>query len=149
MKNKTKTSKSGIKGEITILFQGTFRIINAGHIRAFKMCKERGGRLIIALNTDKLVRSYKKQEPVMPYDEAKAILEAIKYVDKVVPAPHFSPMDLLKKYNANVYAVGSEWIQAHQEEIKFIKENGGEVIIIPDFGLTHSSEIKRRLLKNS
>lgn len=147
MKKKTKTQRFGIKNEITILLQGTFRILNAGHIKAFQMCKERGGKLIVALNTDKLVRSYKKQEPVMPYDEAKTIIEAIKYVDKVVPAPHFSPMDLLKKHKANVYAVGSEWVDAHREEIKFIKDNGGEVIVIPDFGLTHSSEIKRRLLK--
>lgn len=109
------------------------------------MCKEVGGKLIVALNTDKLVRSYKHQEPVLSYNEAKEILEAIRYIDKVVPASHFSPMDLLKKYNANVYAVGSEWVDAHQSEIRYIKDKGGEVIVIPDFGLTHSSEIKRRL----
>lgn len=135
------------KKERIVLLQGTFRPINAGHIRAFKMCKEMGGKLIIALNTDKLVRSYKNQEPVMPYVEVKEMLEAIKYVDKVVPAPHFSPFELLKKHQANVYAIGSEWVEAHQEEIKYIKDNGGEVIVIPDFGLTHSSEIKRRILE--
>jgi glycerol-3-phosphate cytidylyltransferase len=137
------------KSERIILFQGTFRPLNTGHIRAFKMCKERGGTLIIALNTDKLVRSYKKQEPVVPYVEVKEMLESIKYIDKVVPAPHFSPMELLIKHKANVYAVGYEWVEAHPEEIRYIKENGGEIIVLPDFGLTRSSEIKRRILKGN
>lgn len=136
------------KQERIILFQGTFDLINYGHICAFKMCKETGGKLIVALNTDKLIRSYKHREPILPYTHRKTILEAIKYIDKVVPASHFSPMDLLKKYNANVYAVGSEWVEAHQSEIKYIKENGGEIIVTPEFpGVIHSSEMRKRIIQ--
>ena len=136
------------KKERIILFQGTFDLINMGHIKAFQMCKETGGKLIVALNTDKLIRSYKHREPVLPYSHRKIILEAIKFIDKVVPASHFSPLELLKKHNANVYAVGSEWVEAHQSEIKFIKENGGEIIITPEFpGVIHSSEMRKRIIK--
>lgn len=135
------------KQEKIILFQGTFDILNWGHIQAFKMCKAVGGKLIVALNTDKLVRSYKQREPVLPFWQKKEILEAIKYIDKVVPAPHFSPIELLIKYKANVYCVGSEWVEAHKEEMKYIKDNGGEIVITPEFpGVIHTSDIKKTLL---
>jgi glycerol-3-phosphate cytidylyltransferase len=140
--------KSGIKNKI-VLFQGTFEIINAGHIECFKLCKSFGDYFIIALNTDKLVQSYKHREPVIPYEQKKTILEAFRYVDKVVPAPHFSPMELLKKWKVDVYVVGYEWVEAHREEIAWIKAKGGEVHIMPDFGKVRTSQIKATLLKEA
>jgi cytidyltransferase-like protein len=144
MKKKTKTHKSGTK---VVLFQGTFDIINWGHIKAFEMCKGFGTRLIVALNTDKLVKSYKHRDPVLPYYQKKFIIESCRYVDEVVPAPHFSPIELLKKYDVDVYCIGSEWIESKSEEIKWIKAKNGEIRIIPEFkGVIHTSTIKKTLL---
>lgn len=132
-----------------IFFQGTFEILNYGHVKAFEMCKTWGDYLIIGLNSDKLVRSYKHREPCIPYEQKKFILESIRWVDKVVPAPHFSPMEILKKYNVDVYVLGYEWVQAHSEEIAYIKAKGGEIRITPDFGATRTSQIKEILLKEA
>ena len=142
MKNKSSIKK-------IVFFQGTFEVLNYGHIKAFEMCKTWGNYLIIGLNTDKLVESYKHRKPCIPYDQKKGILEAIRYVDKVVPAPHFSPMDLLKKFNVDVYVIGSEWVEAHSQEIDYIKSKGGEIRITPDFGYVHTSQIKETLLKEA
>jgi cytidyltransferase-like protein len=140
-------SKSGIK---VVLFQGTFDILNWGHVKAFEMCKSYGDRLIVALNSDKLVRSYKHREPVLPYYQKKFIIESIKFVDQVVPATHFSPLELLKKFKVDVYCIGSEWIESKTEEIKWIKSQGGEIRIIPEFnGVIHTSEIKKILLEEA
>lgn len=146
MKKKTKTTKSGTK---TVLFQGSFEIINAGHVLCFELCKSFGDYLIVALNTDKLIRSYKHREPVIPYDQKKIIIEGFRNVGKVVPAPHFSPMELLVKYNVDVYCVGYEWVSAHKEEIDFIKKRGGEVRVVPDFGKKRTSQIKQTLLEEA
>lgn len=140
-------SASGIK---TVYFGGTFDILNWGHCMAFRMCREYGDYLIVGLNTDKLVRSYKQREPVLPYDQKKFILESIRYIDKVIPVHHFSPMDILKELQPDVYCVGSEWVDIHHEEVSFVKSYGGEIRVIPEFpGVIHTSEIKRRLLEEA
>lgn len=139
-----------MKKKKIVLFQGTFDILNWGHVKAFEMCKSYGDYLIVALNTDKLVRSYKHREPVLPYYQKKFIIESIKYVDLVVPAPHFSPLELLKKYDVDVYCIGDEWEATKNEEIKWIKSKGGEIRIIPEFkGVIHTSTIKQILLKEA
>lgn len=148
MKQKTKKFASGTKGKV-VFMQGTWEILNYGHVLSFEMCKTFGKYLILGLNTDKLVRSYKHRDPVLPYDQKKGILEAIRYVDKVVPAPHFSPLELLKKYKVDVYVIGSEWIESKSVEIAYIKSIGGQIKIMQDFGKVHTSDIKRSLLEEA
>lgn len=147
MKNKQKIHRFGT--DKVVFMQGTWELLNYGHVLSFQKCKTFGNYLILGLNTDKLVRSYKHREPVLPYDEKKGILESIRYVDKVVPAPHFSPLELLKKYEVNVYVIGSEWIDSKSVEIAYIKSIGGEIKIMPDFGKVHTSTIKKILLEEA
>lgn len=138
------------KNEKVVFVQGTFDIIHWGHCKVFEMCKGFGGKLIVGLNTDKLVRSYKHREPVLPYYQKKFIIENLKWVDLVVPAPHFSPLALLKKYDVDVYCIGSEWVESKKGEIEWIKSKRGEIRIIPEFrGVIHTSQIKETLLKEA
>lgn len=130
----------------TVLFQGTFEIINAGHVQAFEFAKSHGDHLVIALNTDDLVRSYKQREPVIPWDQKKRILKAIRYIDAVIAAPKFSPMEILEELKPDVFVVGSEWVESKAEEIAFVKGYGGEVVISPRFPAVYTSDIKRTLL---
>ena len=134
----------------TVYFGGTFDILNWGHCMAFQMCREYGNYFIVGLNTDKLIRSYKHREPVLPYTQKKFILECIKFIDKVIPVRHFSPMDILKEYKPEVFCVGSEFVDIHKKEISFVKEYGGEIRVIPNFkGVIHTSEIKKILLQEA
>lgn len=146
-KRKMKKFKSLIK---TVYFGGTFDILNWGHCKAFEMCKRYGDYLIVGLNTDKLVRSYKQREPVLPYVQKKFILESIKYVDNVIPVHHFSPMNILKEITPDVFCVGNEWVGVHKKEISFVRDYGGEIRFIPDFkGVVHTSAIKKILLEEA
>lgn len=130
-----------------VLFQGTFEIINYGHIRAFKRARGEGDYLIVALNTNRLVKSYKKREPVLPWRHKAHILRSIRWIDEVVPAHNFSPMSLLRKYRPAVFVIGDEWIESKKEEIAFMKSLNGRVVIVPRYaGVVPTSEIKRRLL---
>lgn len=126
---------------------GAWEIVHAGHIETMKSAKSFGNYLIIGLNTNELVREYKHRECIFSYDQKKILLESIKYVDEVVPVETFSPIDILKKYNVNVYCLGDEWQSSKEEEINYMKSVGGEVRFLPRAGGGIStSEIKRRLL---
>jgi glycerol-3-phosphate cytidylyltransferase len=138
------------KGKKIVLFQGTFDIINWGHVKCFRKCKTYGDFFIVALNTNQLVKKYKKREPVLPYWQKKFIIESFKYVDLVVPANKFSPLELLKKYNVDVFVIGDEWTDTKQEEIEYMKSKGGEVKFTPRFrGVIATSIIKQILLKEA
>lgn len=151
MKRNTINKKGALmKKKKVVFFQGTFDIINWGHVKAFKQCKSFGDELIVGLNTDKLVKSYKHREPVLPFYQKKFIIESFKYVDMVVPATNFSPLKLLKKYDVDVYCIGSEWVESKKKEIAWIKAKGGEIKIIPEFrGVIHTSMIKKILLQEA
>lgn len=123
-----KTKKNKI-----VFIQGTFDILKWSHIKTFEFARSFGDKLIVALNTDKLVSSYTHQMPHNTYPQRKFIVESIKYVDLVVPAPHFSPMELLKKYNPDVYCIGSGWTDSKKEEIAYMKSQKKEVRIVPEF----------------
>lgn len=133
-----------------VLIQGAFDIINYGHIRAFARAKSEGDYLIVALNTDKLLRAYKGRVPVLPYWQKKIIIEAIKYVDLVVAAKNFSPLKLLKKHKVNVYCFTKEWKHTKTEEIAYMKATGGRCVIMPRYkGAIPTSKIKEILLKEA
>ncbi len=129
-----------------VLFQGTFEIINAGHVLALQQCRTQGDYLIVALNTNELVKSYKKREAVLPWEEKRTILEALRCVNKVVPAHEFSPLKLLKELNIDVYCLAEEWLSSKTEEIAYMLSNDKDIFITTDFGLVRTSQIKQRLL---
>lgn len=133
-----------------VLFQGTFEILNYGHIRAFRRAKSEGDYLIVALNSNALVRSYKKREPVLPWRHKAHIIRSIRWVDEVIPAHNFSPMTLLIKIRPAVYVIGDEWIESKAEEIAFMGSIGGRIVIVPRYaGVIPTSEIKKRLLEEA
>lgn len=128
---------------------GSWEIINAGHCLVFQRCKKSCDVLFVGLNTNKLLKSYKKREAVFPYKEKKLILESIKYVDKVIPVHNFSPLSILKRLDIDVYYIAEEWKDTKSEEIAYMKKHGKKVVYIPDFGLTRTSQVKERLLAES
>lgn len=133
-----------------VLLQGAFEILNWGHCKAFARAKALGDYLIIALNSDELLREYKKREPVLPFYQKKYILESNKHVDKVIKATEFSPMKLLKKYDVDVYVLTKEWEDTKAEEIAYMKSKGGKVSFSPRFkGVVCTSDIKKILLKEA
>lgn len=151
--SRTRTqSQSGtrLRQSRIVLFQGTFEILNWGHVKAFERAKSHGDYLIVALNTNKLVRKFKGREPVLPWYQKRDIIKACRFVDKVVSAPDFSPLKLLKRYKVKVYVLTREWKDTKAREIAYMKKVGGRVVYSPRFkGVIPTSEIKRRLLKEA
>ncbi|MCQ2547653.1 MAG: glycerol-3-phosphate cytidylyltransferase [Clostridia bacterium] len=101
----------------TILTYGTYDLLHYGHVRLLKRAKERGDYLIVAISTDEF-NAIKGKKAYYSYELRKEILEAIKYVDLVIPEKTWEQkIDDVKKYNVDEVVMGSDWAGNEKFEI--------------------------------
>ena len=88
---------------------GVYDMFHIGHLNILRRAKEQCDYLIVGVSTDELVQHDKNKTPVIPFADRCAIVEAIKYVDKVVPQPDKNKFAAWEKYHFNKMFVGSDW----------------------------------------
>ena len=88
---------------------GVFDLFHIGHLNILRKAKEQCECLIVAVSTDELVKKYKNKVPVISFEERAAIVNSIKYVDKVVGQHNRDKMSAYIKYNFDVMFVGDDW----------------------------------------
>ena len=88
---------------------GVYDMFHIGHLNILKRAKEQCDYLIVGVSTDELVQHDKNKTPIIPFAERCAIVEAIKYVDKVVSQPDKNKFGAWEKYHFNKMFVGSDW----------------------------------------
>ena len=74
-----------MKKKIIGYTSGVYDLFHIGHLNLLKRAKEQCDYLIVSVSTDELAQEYKKRKPIICQEDRMAIVEAIKYVDKVVP----------------------------------------------------------------
>lgn len=79
-----------------VLTYGTFDLLHYGHIRLLKRAKALGDYLIVALSTDEF-NALKGKKSYHPYKERKEMLEAIRYVDLVIPEENWEQKSMMLK----------------------------------------------------
>lgn len=84
-------------------------MFHIGHLNVIRRAKEQCDYLIVGVSTDALVQHEKNKTPVIPYQERVAIIDALKYVDKVVPQTDKNKFEAWKKYHFDKMFVGSDW----------------------------------------
>ena len=128
---------------------GVFDMFHIGHLNILKRAKEQCDYLIVGVSTDELCKSYKKKEPIIPYEERKAIIEAIKYVDKVVPQTDRNKFAAWERIKFDVMFVGDDWKNSPlftELENKF-KDVGVKIIFFPYTKTTSSTILREKLDK--
>ena len=109
-----------------VMTYGTFDLLHYGHINILKRAKSLGDYLIVGLSSDEF-NELKGKKSVMSYEERKAILERIRYVDKVIKESNWEQkVDDIIKYNIDVFVVGDDW----EGKFDFLKEYC-EVVYLP------------------
>ena len=88
---------------------GVFDMFHIGHLNIIKRAKDQCDYLIVGVSTDELVQHDKNKSPIIPYADRCAIVESIKYVDKVVPQPDKNKFAAWERYHFNKMFVGSDW----------------------------------------
>jgi len=92
-----------------VITYGTFDLIHHGHINILRRAKAMGDYLIVALSTDEFTAGKGKQT-YYTYEERKQILEAIKYVDEVIPETCWEQKtDDVLKHHVSVFVIGEDW----------------------------------------
>lgn len=88
---------------------GVFDMFHIGHLNVLKHAKEQCEVLIVGVSTDEVVQAYKQKTPIIPFNERCAIVQAIKYVDKVVAQENMNKVAAVEKLGADAVFVGSDW----------------------------------------
>lgn len=93
-----------------IITYGTFDLLHYGHINLLKRAKEQGDYLIVALSTDEFNWKEKQKKSYFPYEKRKALLEAIRYVDLVIPEESWEQKrsDIVL-YHIDTFVMGDDW----------------------------------------
>jgi len=129
---------------------GVFDLFHIGHLNILKKAKENCDYLIVAVSTDELVEKYKAKKPIIPFEERKAIVEAIKYVDEVIAQEERDKIKAVDKYDIDVMFVGSDWkgSEVFEKVDKYMKiKNKKGVMYFPYTKGVSSSKIKDILYK--
>lgn len=92
-----------------VITYGTFDLFHYGHIRILQRARKLGDYLIVGLSTDEF-NAGKGKKSVMPYGERKEILEAIRYVDEVIPETDWNQKisDVVNNH-VEVFVMGDDW----------------------------------------
>ena len=125
-----------------ILTYGTYDLLHYGHIRLLKRAKELGDYLIVAVSTDEF-NDIKGKKSYHNYETRKKMLEAIRYVDLVIPENTWEQkIDDIKKYEVDVVVMGSDW--ADSDKFEYLKEFC-EVIYLDRTEGISTTKIKKEL----
>ena len=112
---------------------GVFDMFHIGHLNILKRAKEQCDYLIVGVSTDEVVETYKHKTPIICFEERKAIVEAIRYVDEVVPQTSMNKMEAWEKLHFDVMFHGSDWkgSDMYNKIVEDFKAVGVEVVFLP------------------
>lgn len=92
-----------------ILTYGTFDLLHFGHIEILRRAKALGDYLVVAVSTDEF-NAIKNKKAYHDYATRKKMLEAVRYVDLVIPEKNWGQKrDDVKKYEIDTVVMGSDW----------------------------------------
>lgn len=93
-----------------VITYGTFDLLHYGHINLLKRAKEYGDYLIVALSTDEFNWEQKHKKCFFSYEKRKMLLEAIRYVDLVIPENSWAQKrsDIVE-FRVDTFVMGDDW----------------------------------------
>lgn len=129
---------------------GVYDMFHIGHLNVIRSAREHCDFLIVGVSTDELVQKEKNKMPVIPFEERVQIIQALKYVDKVVPQPDKDKISAWRKYHFDKMFVGSDWKGTPQwEKIEEqFKPLGVEIVYFPHTDGISSTKLTEILKKN-
>ena len=135
------------QGKRVVFTNGCFDILHPGHIRYLNSARELGDYLIVALNSDRSVRSIKGEgRPVLPQDERAELLAALGFVDCVVIFDEDIPLKVIHFLMPDILVKGGDWAEEDIIGADVVKDAGGKVRRIPFVPGFSTSDLIDRIL---
>ena len=130
-----------------VITYGTFDLLHYGHINLLRRAKEQGDYLIVALSTDEFNWDEKQKKCYFSYEKRKQLLEAIRYVDLVIPEKNWEQkVSDVKEYHVDTFVMGDDWAG----KFDFIQEEtDAEVVYLASTPEISTTQIKKDLKINN
>ena len=123
-----------------VITYGTYDLLHHGHINLLRRARELGDYLIVCLSSDEF-NAIKNKKAYCSYEKRKMVLEAVRYVDLVVPEHTWEQkIDDVKKYNVDVFVMGDDWAG----KFDFLQDHC-EVVYLPRTEGISTTQIKEDL----
>lgn len=127
-----------------VITYGTFDLLHAGHINLLRRAKELGDYLIVVVSTDEFNWNEKRKKCYFSYEERKKLVEAVRYVDLVIPEENWDQkISDVKEYHVDTFVMGDDW----KGQFDFLEEEGAEVVYLPRTPEISTTRIKKDLNK--
>lgn len=125
-----------------VITYGTFDLLHYGHINLLRRAKALGDYLVVALSTDEFNWLEKRKKCYFTYDERKQLLEAIRYVDLVIPEKTWEQKrsDILD-YHIDTFVMGDDW----KGKFDYLENEGCDVVYLPRTPEISTTKIKAEL----
>lgn len=125
-----------------VITYGTYDLLHYGHINLLRRAKDLGDYLIVGLSTDEFNSTEKHKETYFSYEQRKQLLEAVRYVDLVIPESNWQQKRSdVHKYNIDTFVMGDDW----KGKFDFLEEEGVEVVYLPRTPEISTSKMKHDL----
>lgn len=123
-----------------VITYGTYDLLHYGHINLLRRAREQGDYLIVALSTDGF-NKLKGKKSYFTYEERKHLLEAVRYVDLVIPEENWEQKENdIDEFKVDVFVIGDDW----EGKFDFL-EDKCEVVYLPRTQEISTSKIKEDL----
>jgi glycerol-3-phosphate cytidylyltransferase len=123
-----------------VITYGTYDLLHWGHIRLLQRARALGDYLIVGLSSDEF-NAGKNKQAYHPYEERKAMLEAIRYVDLVIPETSWDQkVSDIREYHVDTFVMGDDWEGKFDELKEYC-----EVIYLPRTAGISTTKIKEDL----
>ncbi len=125
-----------------VITYGTFDLLHYGHINLLRRAKELGDYLVVALSTDEFNEKEKGKRTYFSYEQRKRMLEAIRYVDLVIPEETWAQKrEDAHELHIDMFVMGDDWTG----KFDFLEKEGVEVVYLPRTPEISTTQIKEDL----
>jgi glycerol-3-phosphate cytidylyltransferase len=135
-------------GKRIVFTNGCFDIIHAGHVYYLNEAKKHGDVLILGLNSDESVRKLKGPDrPVNSELDRAAVLLGLRSVDHLVIFGEETPYNLICEIMPDILVKGGDYTIDTIVGADIVKNNGGQVVVIPFLSGRSTSGIIAKISK--
>jgi len=149
--------KEGNRRKQVVLASGVFDLLHLGHVKFLEEAKKAGGRnaeLIVIVARDSTVEKRKGHKPIMPENQRRALVEALKVVDEAILGyEDFNMEKVIEKIKPDIIAIGHDQDGIEKAVKDYLEKSGLNIKVVKiskfeENELDSSSKIKQKIIEN-
>ncbi|MBN4054316.1 D-glycero-beta-D-manno-heptose 1-phosphate adenylyltransferase [Nitrospira defluvii] len=138
-----------LQGKRCVFTNGCFDLVHVGHVRYLSAARASGDFLIVAVNSDKSVRTLKgNKRPIMPQSHRLEVLAAFCFVDYLILFTGATPKRLIAALNPDILVKGDDWPLKDIVGRDLVEQRGGKVVRIKTIRGASTSALINKIVRD-